>query len=76
MAQSRDIIDRQISELRATLVRSFAALGLGLLVLAALQASYGLWPLRRVRSEVVAIRTGRQRRISRGFPARNLSAGA
>ena len=68
VAQSRDIIDRQIRELRATLVRSFAALGLGLLVLAALQASYGLWPLRRVRSEVIAIRTGRQRRISEDFP--------
>jgi signal transduction histidine kinase len=68
VAQSRDVIDRQIHDLRATLIRSFAALGLGLLVLAALQASYGLWPLRRVRSEVIAIRSGRQRRISENFP--------
>ena len=68
VAQSRDIIDRQLSELRSTLINSFAALGLGLLVLTALQASYGLWPLRRVRSEVIAIRTGRQRRISEDFP--------
>lgn len=68
VAQSREIIDRQISELRTTLVRAFAALGIGLLVLAALQASYGLWPLRRVRSEVVAIRSGRQSRINEDFP--------
>ena len=68
VAQSREIIDRQINELRTTLVRAFAALGIGLLVLAALQASYGLWPLRRVRSEVVAIRSGRQSRINEDFP--------
>jgi signal transduction histidine kinase len=68
VAQSREIIDEQIRELRTTLVRAFAALGLGLLVLAALQAFYGLWPLRRVRSEVVAIRSGKQSRISEDFP--------
>jgi len=49
-------------------VRSFAALGLGLLMLAALQAFYGLWPLRRVRREVVAIRSGTQTRIAENFP--------
>ncbi|WP_348538844.1 ATP-binding protein [Sphingomonas alba] len=68
VAQSREIIDHQIKELRTTLIRAFAALGIGLLVLAALQAFYGLWPLRRVRKEVVAIRSGTQRRISEDFP--------
>ncbi|HXG99858.1 MAG TPA: ATP-binding protein [Sphingomicrobium sp.] len=68
IAQSRDAIDGQIADLRATLFRSFAALGLGLLALAALQAFYGLWPLRRVRREVVAIRSGRQTRIAEDFP--------
>ncbi len=68
VAQSRDAIDGQIRELRTTLVRSFAALGLGLLALAALQAIYGLWPLRRVRREVVAIRSGTQTRIAEDFP--------
>jgi len=43
-------------------------LGLGLLVLAALQAIYGLWPLRRVRREVAAIRGGTQTRVAEGFP--------
>jgi len=68
VAQSRDAIDGQIRELRATLVRSFAALGAGLLGLAALQAFYGLWPLRRVRREVAAIRGGAQTRIAEDFP--------
>ena len=68
VAQSRQAIDGQIKELRSTLIGSFAALGLGLLVLAALQAIYGLWPLRRVRREVAAIRTGTQTRVAEGFP--------
>ncbi|WP_324809560.1 HAMP domain-containing sensor histidine kinase [Sphingomonas sp. LY29] len=68
VAQSREVIDGQILELRTTLTRSFAVLGLGLLILAALQAFYGLWPLRRVRREVAAIRSGTQTRIADDFP--------
>ena len=68
VAQSREAIDGQIKELRSTLIASFAALGFGLLMLAALQAVYGLWPLRRVRSEVVAIRAGAKTRIAEDFP--------
>ena len=68
IAQSRKDIDAQIRELRSTLIWSFAALGLGLLVLAALQTIYGLWPLRRVQREVAAIRSGKEHRISDTFP--------
>ncbi len=68
VAQSRDIIDSQMRELRSTLFWSFFALGIGLLVLAALQTVYGLWPLRRVRREVAAIRSGGTTRISQSFP--------
>ena len=68
VAQSRDAIDGQLRELRQTLIASFAALALGLLILAALQAVYGLWPLRRVRREVAAIRSGMQTRIAEDFP--------
>ena len=68
VAQSRDMIDGQIRELRSTLITSFAVLGAGLLMLAALQAFYGLWPLRRVQREVVAIRSGMQTRIAEDFP--------
>ena len=68
IASARDAVDQQIRDLRATLINSLAALGLGLLVLAALQAFYGLWPLRRVRREVAAIRSGNQTRIAENFP--------
>jgi signal transduction histidine kinase len=68
VAQSRETIDEQIHQLRKTLTWSFSALGLGLLVLAALQTFYGLWPLRRVRDEVAAIRSGKKTRIGQDFP--------
>jgi signal transduction histidine kinase len=44
-------------------------LGAGLLILAALQTVYGLWPLRRVRREVSMIRSGEKVRIGEDFPA-------
>ena len=68
VAQSREMIDSQIHDLRQTLFWSFGALGVGLLVLAALQTFYGLWPLRRVQREVAAIRSGSKQRISDTFP--------
>ena len=68
LAQSRDILDEQISVLRKTMVRSFVILGLGLIILAALQAIYGLWPLRRVRRALAAIRTGEKSRIEERLP--------
>ena len=68
VAQSRETIDQQIHRLRSTLVWSFTALGVGLLVLATLQTLFGLWPLRRVRQEVAAIRSGEKTRISQDFP--------
>ena len=68
VAQSREAINEQISRLRSTLAWSFAALGFGLLILAALQTVYGLWPLRRVRREVASIRSGEKTRIGQDFP--------
>jgi len=68
VAQSRDLIDEQIRQLRSTLFWSFTVLGVGLLVLAALQTVYGLWPLRRVRREVAGIRSGADTRIGQDFP--------
>jgi signal transduction histidine kinase len=69
VAQSRETIDDQIRQLRSTLIWSFLALGIGLIVLAALQTFYGLWPLRRVRQEVASIRSGTRTRIGEDFPA-------
>jgi signal transduction histidine kinase len=68
VAQSREMIDAQIRQLRSTLFWSFFALGIGLLILAALQTFYGLWPLRRVRQDVAAIRSGAKTRITEDFP--------
>jgi signal transduction histidine kinase len=68
VAQSRDSINDQIHHLRSILFWSFLALGIGLLVLAALQTVYGLWPLRRVRREVASISSGEKTRISDDFP--------
>ncbi len=68
VAQSRDGLDAQITTLRRTLVRSFALLGLGLIVMAALQTFYGLWPLRRVREEIARMRAGQSNRVSSAMP--------
>ncbi|MGZ8999001.1 MAG: sensor histidine kinase, partial [Allosphingosinicella sp.] len=68
VAQSRDILDDQIGVLRKTMIRSFGILGLGLIALAALQAIYGLWPLRKVRRALAAIRSGEKARIEERLP--------
>jgi len=68
VAQSRVALDAQIAVLRRTLVRSFALLGLGLIVMAALQTFYGLWPLRRVRLEIQRMRGGQSSRVSSAMP--------
>jgi signal transduction histidine kinase len=69
VAESREMLDDQIHHLRSILFWSFTALGFGLLILAALQTFYGLWPMRRVRREVAAIRSGERTRIGQDFPA-------
>jgi len=68
VAQSRAALDEQINVLRRTMIRSFGILGLGLIAMAALQALYGLWPLRRVRQAIAAIRSGEKSRIEERFP--------
>ncbi|HYI47414.1 MAG TPA: HAMP domain-containing sensor histidine kinase [Allosphingosinicella sp.] len=68
IAQRRDELDEQVGVLRRTVVRSFGILALGLIILAVLQAVYGLWPLRRVRRAIAAIRSGRTSRIDEKLP--------
>jgi Two-component sensor kinase N-terminal len=58
VAQTRDGLDTQIKTLRQTIVQSFALLGLGLLLMAALQTLYGLWPLRQLRHRVAEFANG------------------
>ncbi len=68
VAQTREGLDAQINALRRTLVRSFVLLGLGLIIMAALQTFYGLWPLRKVREEIARMRAGKSRQIERAMP--------
>jgi signal transduction histidine kinase len=68
VAANRDSLNDQIAILRRTLVRSFAILGIGLIVLAALQAVIGLFPLRRLRRAVAAVRSGEASRVDAHLP--------
>ncbi len=68
IAQSRESLDAQIRAVRQTLIPSLALLGLGLIILAALQTFYGLWPLRDIRRAIAAMRGGQQRRITAPLP--------
>src|SRR3546814_20184600 len=68
VAQARASLDQQIAVLRSTLIKSFAILGLGLIIMATLQTFYGLRPLRRVRLEISRMRTGDQNRVTSPLP--------
>lgn len=60
--------DAQIKRVRSILIASFAALGLGLIVMALLQIRYGLSPLRRVRAAIQKLRTTGENRITEPLP--------
>ncbi|MEJ6594421.1 HAMP domain-containing sensor histidine kinase [Parasphingorhabdus sp.] len=68
VAQSRDGLDGQIANIRSILVNSFLILAIGLIGMAALQTLYGLWPLRKIRIAIAAMRTGQQRRVVEPMP--------
>lgn len=68
VAGSRLALDEQIKALRQTLLVSFLMLAIGLIAMAALQTFYGLWPLRKVREEIVRMRAGQSRQIDRAMP--------
>ncbi|WP_294391218.1 ATP-binding protein [uncultured Sphingomonas sp.] len=68
VAQDRLALDDYIGVLRKTLIRSFAILGLGLIIMSALQATFGLWPLRAVRRQIAAVRVGRAARVDTRLP--------
>jgi signal transduction histidine kinase len=68
IAQSREALDLQIGAVRATLIPSLGLLGLGLIILAALQTFYGLLPLRQIRRAIAAMRGGQNRRVTSPLP--------
>lgn len=69
VGQAREGLDGQIKTLRSTLFKSFALLALGLFMLVTLQTIYGLLPLRRVRLEIVRMRSGEKSRVTAPMPA-------
>jgi signal transduction histidine kinase len=68
VAASRDALNAQIRVLRRTMIRSFAILGAGLILMSALQTIYGLWPLRRIRLAIAGVRSGRFSRVEVKLP--------
>ncbi len=68
VAQSTRDLDVQIIQLRAILFWFLGLLGFGLLLLAALQSTYGLSPLGRVSRAIAAIRSGATKRVGDDFP--------
>jgi signal transduction histidine kinase len=68
VAAARNELDAQVADVRAILAWSFAILGLGLMIMAALQTWYGLSPLRRVRLAIKRIRTTGRNRVTDPLP--------
>ncbi len=68
VAESREELDDQIRRNRSILFWSFVVLGLGLMLMAALQTWYGLSPLRRVRLAIQSMRTTGENRVTQPLP--------
>ncbi|MFM5917263.1 MAG: sensor histidine kinase [Novosphingobium sp.] len=68
VAERKSDLDEQTSRVRRILYRSFAVLGLGLLIMAALQTWYGLGPLRGVRRAIQRMRTKGTNRVTEPLP--------
>lgn len=68
VASATGELKAQQAEIRGILLWSFAVLGLGLFLMAALQSWYGLRPLRRVRAAIQRIRTTGTNRVTDPLP--------
>jgi signal transduction histidine kinase len=68
VASATGELTAQQAQIRSILLWSFAVLGLGLIVMAALQSWYGLRPLRRVRAAIQRIRTTGTNRVTDPLP--------
>jgi signal transduction histidine kinase len=68
VAESRAELDGQIRRIRTILVDSFVVLGLGLVLMAALQSWYGLSPLRRVRLAIARMRSTGANQVNDPLP--------
>jgi signal transduction histidine kinase len=61
-------IEREVRRFDATLAWSLGGLGLGLVAALLVQVRFGLQPLRRLRTALVAVRIGRAARLEGDFP--------
>ena len=68
VAASTGELEAQIASIRSILVYSFVILALGLLLMAALQTWYGLFPLRHVRRAIQTMRTTGANRVTEPLP--------
>lgn len=68
VAESRHELDAQIHRIRSILIDSFLVLGLGLVLMAAIQSWYGLSPLRRVRLAIAHMRNTGANRVNDPLP--------
>jgi len=68
VAESRHELDAQIRRIRTILIDSFLVLGLGLVLMAAIQSWYGLSPLRRVRLAIAHMRSTGANRVNDPLP--------
>lgn len=68
VAQSAKDLDPQLATLRSTLLWALSVMGAGLLLLASLQSTYGLLPLRRISRAIAEIRSGTAQRVPENFP--------
>jgi signal transduction histidine kinase len=68
VAERQANLDDQIGRVRRILVRSFAVLGLGLLMMAMLQTWLGLGPLRGVRLAIQRMRSSGANRVTEPLP--------
>jgi len=68
VAQAREGLNQQIDNIRDILISSFFLLALGLILMAALQTLYGLWPLRKIRQAIAQMRTGEKNRLTDAMP--------
>jgi signal transduction histidine kinase len=64
VAQDRTELNAQIGTIRSIIFWSFMALGVGLIIMSAVQSIYGLWPLRSLRQAIADMRSGRSQRIT------------
>ena len=62
-------VDNDVAEFNGTLIWSFVALLLGLILAVFIQVRVGLMPLRRAREALARIRSGAARRLEGKFPA-------